>query len=207
MDTPTLVFAGGFVLAFAACGGSTSSSGTMGTGATGSDITTYQQLATSTRSAATSYRASMTGADVTPASCQVIHDRYDGQVRPWLSQMMQMAREMDDFMDAHDGTTAADMSCVSAAMMDELDHHRSTACAFADLSADQAEAARHSGAMVSYSDHMFDRSGEMMNGSHGGAWSWGSMMDGCQDWAADGGPNDAKHDGGMMQNGGMMGGH
>lgn len=212
MDTTSSVFAGGFVVALvAACGGSTSSDGTAGNGASGSDIATYQQLATDTRSAASSYRMSMMATDVTPASCQAIHDHYDGQVRPWLSRMMQMSPGMDDFMDAHDGTMAADMSCVSAAMMDELDHHRATACTFADVSADQAEAVRHSGAMVGYSGHCFDRSGEMMNGSHGGAWSWGSMMDGCRGWQADGGiphdaPGDAQHDGGMMQGGGMMGG-
>lgn len=171
----------------AACGGSTSGSSSTSadagtTGTTSSSITSYQELAGNTRSAANSYRANTTGPQATSASCRDVHDQYDAQVRPWVSRMVQMGRDLDDFMGGHGGSAYADMRCASATMMDELDHHRSVACTLTSLAANQAEAARHADAMNSYAGHAWDRCGQML-GSFNGSGSWGPMMAGCENWS------------------------
>lgn len=198
-----------------ACGGSTSTSGSA-TNIAASDLATYEQLTMSAQTAATNYRANMMQSDLTAATCKDIHDGYDGNVRPVVSRMMQMAGEMDNAMGEHGGTSSADVACVAAAMMAELDHHRAVACTFSDVASDESEAERHVGAMLSFGGHMSDRCGEIERGMDGGVWSWGSMMGGCQDFDADGGmPHDWNDgdmpyhgdDGGTMHEGGMMGGH
>ena len=183
MRTTGFVFATAVTLtALSACGGSTSSTTPMGTGTgtTSGDITSYQQFAVNVQSTAAAYGTTMAGAGVTSTSCEGIHDQYDGQVRPWVSQMMQMGGHMDDFIDGHGGASDADMMCGSSTMMDELDHHRSIACTLADLGADRAEAARHAQAMNGYASHLYARCGEMLaNGN-----TWGPMMHGCENWSA-----------------------
>jgi hypothetical protein len=161
--------------AIVACGGT--STGAPGAGGR-SDITTYEQLASNTQLAVSSYRTAMAGSNITPTTCDEIHDQYDARVRPWISRMMQMAGAMDDFMGDHGGGSRADMTCGSATMMDELDHHRSVACTLATVAADRAEAARHADAMSSYARHAWDRCVEMSGAADGG--TWGPMMNGCE---------------------------
>ena len=173
-----LGFAGSFALAVWACGGSASNDGTATTSAAESDLTTFQGLAAGAQTAATSYGMSMMMSGSATA-CQGIHDGYDAKVRPSIAQMTQMAGEMDDLMDAHGGMSSADMACVAAAMMAELDRHQMVACTFADVASDRSEAARHVGAMLSFGGHMSQRCGEMRRGMDGGSWSWGSMMGAC----------------------------
>lgn len=190
MKTRDLISTTLSLLVLAACGGSTSGGaptgidGGVGAGSANSDITAYQQLAADTRSAASTYRTSMTGASASATDCMSIHDRYDALVRPWVSQMVQMAGEMDGFIDDHGGSTVADMRCTSATMMNELDYHRSIACTFSSLLADQSEATRHADAMNSYAGHVWGRCGEMLGYGAGGCCNWGPMMNGCQDWSA-----------------------
>lgn len=127
----------------------------------------------------------MVGPGVTPTTCKNIHDDYDAQVRPWVSQMVQMAGEMDGWMGNHGGGANADMRCAAATMMDDLDHHRSVACTLPDLAADQAEATRHVDAMNSYAGHLWHRCGEMLGGTNGGTCcNWEPMMNGCGSWSA-----------------------
>ncbi|HSO39595.1 MAG TPA: hypothetical protein VLT33_44015 [Labilithrix sp.] len=195
--------------AIAACSGETTVMRTGSDGVAANDVATYEQLALHVQSAAESYRTNMMGAGMTSlASCQGMHDGYDSQVRPWISQMAQMSGGMDGEMGAHGGATSADMGCVSGRMMDELDHHRQVACTAPELPVDRSEATRHAGMMTSYGAHMRDRTGQMMNGLDGGTWSWGPMMDGCQGWHDGGTMRDGgmMSDGGMMRDGGMMGG-
>jgi hypothetical protein len=136
----------------------------------------------------------MAGAGVTTlAQCQSLESQYDGQVRPWISEMVGMAGGMDGLVSAHDGAMDADMGCVTNAMMQELDTHRSTACAAADMGTDRAEAARHVQAMSGYTTHGIQRSDEISHGMQGGSWSWTPMMSGCQNGG-----------GGMGPGGGMM---
>lgn len=96
---------------------------------------------------------------MTVAGCAAAHDAYDAQVRPWISQMVQMSGAMGDFIDAHDGSAFADMSCVASAVLADLDAHHLVACTFASLNGDQAEAARHAEVMASYAAHVYDRCG------------------------------------------------
>lgn len=190
-----------------ACGGATNDTTGPGAGTTSSDITTYQQLASDTRSAASAYGVAMMGSSVTLASCKSVHDAYDAQVRPWVSKMVQMAGPMDDYLDAHGGGASADMRCVSATLLDELDYHRSIACTFPSVAADQNEAARHAAAMGSYAGHLWDRCGEMLGGGNGGyCCDWGPMMNGCQNWSSTccSGMMRSGCCGGMMGGGGMM---
>ncbi len=180
----------------AACGG-TGGSGTSTPPASSSDVASYQQFALNVQSAATTYRTTASSASdmSTMMDCQSAEDHYDAQVRPWISQMAQMSVPLDDVMVGHGGSGAADMGCLSSAMMQELNQHQQIACSSTDLSVDRAEAVRHANAMISYATHASDRSSEMMNGFNGGTWSWGPMMSGC-----------ASDQGGMGTGGGMMGG-
>lgn len=206
---------GGLVLALAlafvgACGsstGTTASEAGTGTGATSSDITTYQQLASDARSAASAYDTAMTGSNLTLASCHSIHDGYDAQVRPWVSLMVQMAGPMDDYMNAHGGEGNADLRCGSATLLDELDYHRSIACTFPTVAADREEAARHVAAMNSYAGHLWNRCGEMLGSTTGGACcNWAPRMNGCELWSSTCCSGMMRHGccGGMMGGGGMM---
>ncbi|MEW5208169.1 hypothetical protein, partial [Bacillus cereus] len=74
---------------------------------------------------------------------------------------------MDDFIDGHGGSAYADMRCASATMLNELDYHRTVACTFPGLAADQAEASRHAVAMNSYAGHAWNRCGEMLGSGQG----------------------------------------
>jgi hypothetical protein len=182
-----------FVLASsAACGGSTA--GPESTSVSSADLAQYQQLAMEVHSAAGGYGQMMAGADMTTIdACRSVHDRYDAQVRPWITQMQGMAPEMDDFMSGHGGATDADVACGAGMMMNELDRHAAVACAAQSLAGDQLEAARHVNAMNAYAAHAGDRMTQMMSGSSGSGWTWGPMMSGCE-----------PHSGGMMTGSGMM---
>jgi mono/diheme cytochrome c family protein len=142
------------------------------TDTTQNDIVTFENLASRTQSAAASYRASMSTLDLTPATCTNLRDQYDGQVRPWISQMVQMSREMDQLITTHGGTVQADTSCVSSAMLAELDRHRDAACT-------SGEVVQHTTAMSAYAADVVERSGEMLDGLATHVFEWGAPMDGC----------------------------
>lgn len=178
-----------------ACGGM--GSGTGSSPASSSDVAQYKQLSLEVQSAATGYGQAMAASGMTTvAACQNAEARYDGQVRPRVSQMVQMSGGMDDLASMHGGSMEADMGCDSNGMMAELDHHHAIACA-SDIATDRAEAVRHVQAMTGYTGHAVDRCNEMLSGFSGGSWSWSPMMSGCQ--MTSGG-------GGMMPGSGMMGG-
>ncbi len=167
------------LLAIAACGGPSMMPGaTQGT-ADVTAITAYEGLTTHVQSAADSYGAAMGAPGMTLAGCSAVHDAYDAQVRPWLSQMMQASGTMDAYMDAHGGGAYADMGCVANAMLSELDAHRAAACTFATLSDDQAEVTRHVGVMGTYGSHLTARCGTMMGGASGHGYMWGPIATGC----------------------------
>ncbi len=160
--------------------------------ATSGDVVQYQQVALQVQSASGAYGQTMASGVSTVAECQALESWYDGEVRPWVSQMLQTSGAMDRLVSAHDGS--ADMGCGADAMMRELDSHRAGACASAVLAVDRAEAARHVQAMLGYTSHATERCGEMLSGLDTGDWSFGPMMSGCPG-------------GGMMASGGMMGSH
>jgi len=163
------------------------------------DISTYRQLAVELQEEARAYRTGMLDlATATLADCQRVHDEYDVEVRPWVSQMLQMSRRMDRYMSYYGGDEVADHACVSAEMTYELDRHHAAACTLADLGANQAEAGRHVDAMLAYGEHMWERCDQMMRGSDSGDWGWGPMMDGCADWGQCTGMTDDDCRGGMM---------
>lgn len=160
----------------AACGsGSTST----GSNVTAAEVTVYQDLADQVSVAAASYRTSIMDPSATLASCAGIHERYDQQVRPLITRMVELGADMDSFMDAHQGASVADMACDADSMMHELDGHARVACSWANLDADRAEVARHVGVMAGYTDHARQRCDEMMAGIDGQGWHWGGMMGGC----------------------------
>lgn len=170
------------VVLVAACGGTSNSSNA--TPASSSEVVQYKQLALQVQSAAGTYGQTMAGIP-TLAACQRLEVQYDGQVRPWISQMMGMSGGMDSLVSDHDGAMNADMGCDADAMMRELDSHRSMACASADMATDRTEAARHVQAMTGYASHGVQRCDEMLSGLNGGSWSWSPMMSGCQTAAAE----------------------
>lgn len=163
-------------------------------------VADYRALALNLDATAAVYGSNVDGPDMTTlAMCRSFHDQYDGQVRPWVSDMVRMSGMMENYMGSRDAGTIADFSCVSATMMDELNYHRSVACSSPDLEADRIEARRHVEAMQSYAVHMSTRCAEIIGLLDGGSGSFGPMMQGCQDW--DG------HCSSMMHNaccGGMM---
>jgi hypothetical protein len=170
-------------LVFGAACGEASDSNQDGSVATADDIRTYQELATNVQNGATSYGTSMMApGTATVADCRRVHDEYDAQVRPWVSEMGRMSGRMDDYMNGHEGASAADFACTSAMMMSEFDRHHAAACTFADFSANRTEAGRHVDAMLSYGGHMWDRCDQMMRGMDTGHSDFGPMMGGCQDW-------------------------
>jgi hypothetical protein len=182
-------------LLMASCGGMSSSMMNPAP-ASSADVVQYRQLALNVQSAATTHGQSMAnGLISTQAGCQSAEQQYDGQVRPWISKMMTMSGSMDSLAAEHGGSMEADMGCDAQAMMQELDEHRSLACASVDMAPNRAETARHVAAMMSYTGHATERCDEMMSGLSGGAWGWSPMMSGCQM---------ASGSGGMMPGGGMM---
>jgi hypothetical protein len=162
-------------LAVVGCGSSSSGPSTGPAVATSAAISQYQDLASQAQSAALGYGTAMSGPGMTVSGCAAAHDAYDAQVRPWISQMVQMSGSMDGFMDAHGGNAYADMACVAKAMLQELDAHHLVACTFATLSGDQTEAGRHVGAIASYTAHVSDRCGQMA----GGQYMWGPTAPAC----------------------------
>jgi hypothetical protein len=179
MDLERAFFASAFALvAVAACGGNTG-----GSGSAANDVTKYQNLVVRVQSAATTYNATMLGP--TGADCQRNHDQYDAQVRPLVSEMEQIAGEMDDVINSHGGAASADMKCGAATTLDELDYHASIACTLAGLSANQGEVARHADTINSFATHMLGRLDEVRTATAGGASSnWGPLMNGCESWSA-----------------------
>lgn len=182
----TVIGSIGLALAVSACGSTPAPASEV---VSTSDLDTYRSLAEQTQAAATSYRATMMGVGATLGTCATIHDAYDRQVRPWVSRMSGMSGSMDGYIDAHNGGDFADLTCVAAGMLAELDAHRAAACASSDFGIDRAEAARHVDAMATYAGHQLQRCGEMGRGMGGGGWNWGPMMNGCQ-WAVPGGSAD-----------------
>ena len=146
--------------------------------ATDEDIAVYQQLTLDIEDHARTYSATMHDADL--ADCLQVHDQYDAQVRPWVTQIGDLSEIMDRYMSNHGGSEFSDYYCVSGAMMDELDHHHSLACVSSDTDANQAEVSRHVAAMTSYAEHLWDRCDEMMRGAETGTWNWGRMMSTCR---------------------------
>ncbi|WP_242360287.1 c-type cytochrome [Anaeromyxobacter sp. SG17] len=174
-----LAFASAGLLAVIACGGSSTNPSNSSTTADRTQIADYQDLTARVQSAALSYRATMGASAMTVTGCSAAHDAYDAQVRPWISQMVQLSGAMDGFIGAHDGVAYVDMSCVASAMLAELDAHRRVACTFSSLTDDQAEAFRHADVMASYSAHVYARCGQMMSGLDGYGYGWGPMANGC----------------------------
>jgi hypothetical protein len=156
-----------------ACGGSATNSQTAP--ASSATIAQYQDLTASVQSVAVSYGTTMAAPGMTAEGCAAAHDAYDAQVRPWLSQMVQLSASLDAFMDAHGGYPYADMACVANALVQELDAHRLVACTFSALSGDQTEAARHVGVMTSFAGHAYDRCGQMT----GGQYTWAPPVPMC----------------------------
>jgi hypothetical protein len=164
--------------------------------ASSGEVAQYKQLALQVQSAASAHGQSMAaGGITTQTGCQGAEAQYDGQVRPWISQMVQMSGSMDSLVAEHGGSMQADVGCDAESMMQELDHHRALACASADMTANEAETSRHVQAMMSYTGHATERCDEMMSGFAGGGWSWSAMMSGCQM---------SSGSGGMMPGGPMM---
>lgn len=144
------------------------------------DISTYRHLAVKAQDEARAYRTGMMDlGTATSADCQRVHDKYDIEVRPWVSEMVQLSRRMDRYMDYYGGGDVADHACVSAAMTYELDRHHAAACTSPNPALNQEEAERHVDTMLAYGQHMWDRCDQMMHASDSGNWGWAPMMDGC----------------------------
>lgn len=162
-----------------ACGGGSSPSSSSGG--------TPQQLnalALAVSSAATTYDAQAAGMG-NASACAADEDQYDGQVRPKVGQMQTMGPQMDEMMGSLGDAADADMACAADAMMAELDHHRSMACASAtDMGPNVEEAHRHATAMTQWADHEMVRtsamgSGSRMGGGMGGMTGGGMSTGHC----------------------------
>jgi hypothetical protein len=145
-------------------------------------VETYQRLSSQLREEAGDYRTTVLADGIdTQQACQVVHDAYDERVRPDVSQMVDMSADMDGYMRMHGGSEVADLICVSASMLNELDWHRSHACASEDVDVNHDEVVRHVDAMLSFAEHVWDRCDQMMNGSEDDGWHFGPMMDACDE--------------------------
>ena len=161
----------------------TDSSGSNPRPSTADDIEAFEQLSVDVGAAATAYRAEVTGSEMAAVeTCREIHDQYDADVRTLVGQMGDMSGALDTFMGAHGGGDRADVSCVAADMLSEIDRHHAVACQLADLSADQSEAVHHADVMTSYTAHSMQRSEQMMRALDGMGGGFGAMMSGCEDW-------------------------
>jgi hypothetical protein len=186
MRIGTAALACASLLTVVACGGSAKGPSTGPAIASSATIAQYQDLTAQVQSAALSYGAAMAGPGMTLDGCATAHDAYDTQVRPGISQMVQMSASMDAFMDGHGGSAYADMACVANAMLQELDAHRLVACTFSSVSGDQAEAARHVGVMAAFAGHASERCGQMM----GGQYMWAPSAPVCGGTVGGGTPSD-----------------
>lgn len=146
-----------------ACGGGSSSSTSAGT------PQQLNALAQDVAGAASAYDTRAAGM-ASVAVCASDEDQYDGQVRPEVEQMQAMGPHMDQMMMGSLGDAAdADMACAADAMMAELDHHRSMACASTtDMAPNMDEAHRHATAMAQWTDHEMVRTSAMGSGSRMG---------------------------------------
>lgn len=163
------------LLAAAACGGGSGSSG-----ATAADVRQLNTLSQQVLGAEGSYGAAA-GAMTDMMSCQSAQSGYDGQVRPMVDEMQAMGPAMDQQMSGMGHPADADLACAADAMMAELDHHQSAACASAsDMPANMAEAADHVAAMTGWADHQLARSHDMgsMSGMGMGGMGGGGMTTG-----------------------------
>lgn len=167
--------------ALAACGGSGSGGGTSASTAQVEAFNTSTQAISTAVAKYGSNAASMPD----QATCTADESAYDGQVRPPLSQMNDLAGRMDHGMDAMGQAMDADMECGAAAMTAELERHASVACASAtDMAANQSEAAHHVQVMTAYADHQRIRAGQLgsmmgmsgMMGSGTGAGTTGTCQ-------------------------------
>jgi hypothetical protein len=160
-----------------ACG----SSGSTVPPADTSTVAQYQSLALELQSSLMAYGGAMVTAPSLDA-CRAAHDRYDAEVRPRIVKMADLSKSMDAFMETHAGDMLTDMSCVTSAMMDELDQHRSVACSSDDAATNRTEVDRHVGAMAAYDAHAQDRCQTMMQAGTT-SMKWSPMMQGCQYYA------------------------
>jgi hypothetical protein len=180
----------GFLLAFGAsglgygCGGSSpepaAANGDEQASAT--SATTFQHLSAKVTSSAADYQATMLGPNSSVASCTSRHQRYDAEVRPLISGMVELASSLDGYLSQHGGTASADYGCMAAIMMDELDYHRSVACASSDLATIETEAARHVAAMTEYSAHLWERCQEVMSSLGATSSTFSPMPAMCESW-------------------------
>lgn len=157
--TPLLV-----ALAALACGGGSSSSSSA---ASPQAMNALAQEVSTAASAYDALAARMSGV----ADCSSDESQYDAQVRPHVTQMHAMGPQMDMMMGSLGDPADADTTCAADAMMAELDHHHSMACASpTDMGPNVSEAHRHATAMMQWADHEMARTsamGTMMGGGMG----------------------------------------
>lgn len=113
------------------------------------------------------------------ASCTAERDRYMAEARPFVDQMRDLSRGMDDCMMAMGRDTMADMEQTCGGMDDELTAHMDAACASSDPTQNRTEADRHCDVMRHMAEQEMGRADNMMQ--RGGMMS-GMMSDGsCHD--------------------------
>jgi len=158
--------------AVAACGGSSSSSG--------SDPKALNTLSQNVAAAAGAY-GTQAGGMMDVSACDTDETSYDAQVRPMVEQMQGMAPGMDQMMGSLGHGSDADMTCAADAMMAELDHHKGVACSsMSDMGPNKTEAQQHVAAMTKWADHQMVRSDDMgsMMGTGMGGMGGGGMTTG-----------------------------
>lgn len=195
MGTRTTTAAAAVLAIFACAACASDSSGSSGA-LSSSDVADVQQLAEEADSAVNAYGdAMMDLADA--AACQAISDQYDSDIRPRVSRIGGFGGDMDGLMRRHEGSGFADVECLSAVMMDELDYHHTIACQ-GDLAQIREEARRHTSVMGSYATHLMDRCNQMARGLDTGQWGFTPMINACETW--DGCCSEMMHHGcgGMM---------
>ena len=138
-------------------------------------VQTFNTAALTVSNAASTY-AGQTANLPSAGTCTSLHQAYDSNVRPTISQMQGVGPEMDSMMGEEGHMGDADMACSANAMMTELDHHQSAGCqSSTDMGADESKAQRHAAAMTQWANHAANRShdlGSMMRMSMmGGAGS------------------------------------
>ena len=142
-------------LSIAACGGSSTS------GVTTADVQRLNTLSQNVSSAVGTYgtqAATMTDS----TSCNGAEITYDSHIRPMVSEIQGMGTAMDDKMGSLNHTSDADMECGANAMMAELDHHKTVACASAtDMAPNKTEAQQHIANMTQWANHEMVRSDGM----------------------------------------------
>ena len=143
------------------------------------DLTAYRQLLDNVVTATTHYRVVMMDRGMTTSLCGRFHADYDAELRWYFGMMPQLAGEMDTVMMDHQATAPADIECVTAAMVNELDRHARVACSWPDLASDQAEVNRYVDAMLALTTHATERCDGMQSGLDGHGWMWGDTTSSC----------------------------